>query len=203
VSIAISTKMYSVLMLVWLTGTARGQLTRTASHRKPTQARVPVVHDHLGAHLARGKVVDTACAVRHVGEEQRLGTSKPVCQLPPQAADTPPHAPLDNVGNRTPVHHEPLGHLQRDSLDALLAHVVNSLGNLKVVVGRQALHGLAEGGVVEDLVGHLVGDAARRGAGTRAACAREVPTKRFLGFAVGGLAGRSMPSVAVMSAMVV
>lgn len=79
------------------------------------------MHDHLGTHLARGEVVNAACAVRHIGKEERQSASEA----------------LDNVGDSGAVHHQALGHLQRNGVDALAPDVVDRLGDLEVVVGRQ------------------------------------------------------------------
>lgn len=79
------------------------------------------MHNHLGTHFTRGEVVDTARAVRHVRQQEGERARKA----------------LDNVRNSRAVHHEALGHLERNGAHTLAPHVVNRLWDLEVVVGRE------------------------------------------------------------------
>lgn len=50
---------------------------RINGNARPTETRMPVVHDHLCSHLARGVIVDTTSAVGHIGQQQRERPGKP------------------------------------------------------------------------------------------------------------------------------
>lgn len=95
-----------------------------------------VVHDHFGSHLHGGEIIDAACAICDVGEQQRQQRQALVFATRLRVVFWVGMR-LEDVGNDRPINHETLGHLQCHSLNPVSPQLVNGLVNLKRVVGRQ------------------------------------------------------------------
>jgi len=91
---------------------------------------------HIAAERPRRVVVHAARAVRDIAEHHRLGVREP----------------LDQIRQRARPHAQPLGQLQRDARNRRLADLLDRLGHLETVVGRQQRgHGGLELGIVRSL----------------------------------------------------
>jgi len=128
-----------------------------------------VVHYHLGSHLLRCEVVDAwsqctnmSCIPNlqqapYVTSASNRGSAPVNLSISPCCSKSPAgNEPLDDISNGTAIDHQPLGHLQRNGLDAVPPYMVYRLINLKVVIGWQACEGERRSRcqvILEDLAG--------------------------------------------------
>lgn len=92
-----------------------------------------IVYHHVAPERPRRVVVDATRAVRHVAHDDAFGIREP----------------LDDVDDRAAVHGEALGHLQRDSLRAILLDLRDRFREFEIViVGQESTDRSLEEGVL-------------------------------------------------------
>lgn len=76
---AISTKMYNVLIVVWSMGTRNRQDTLNFKGVcQHTETTVPIVHEHVATQGNGGVIIDAACTIGHITHDysQRVRESE-------------------------------------------------------------------------------------------------------------------------------
>lgn len=120
-------------------GNCRRRLSSRPERRtgRLTETTMSIMHNHLGAHLFRREIIDTARAIRHIRQQQRCHIHSFVFAAL-YALGSRVRIVFEDISNDGSVDHEAFGHLEGYRADPVAPELMDGFVDLEAVIGGQA-----------------------------------------------------------------